>query len=170
LDHQAWAPQATALAGRYRVVVPDLRGHGESPIAGAFRFGDVVADIEALLDEIGAAAPVVLGGLSLGGNAAPQHVPTDDTVPEHVPAEDTVPGYALGCATSADTAPHDRARPDARDSRRPTVGPEAVADAKSCGIASRTASVRSVDGFTCGQSDAGVAELEARGRGCGSGW
>ena len=30
LDHRAWAPQVEALQGRFRLVVPDLRAHGES--------------------------------------------------------------------------------------------------------------------------------------------
>lgn len=74
LDHHAWAPQAAALTGRYRVVLPDLRGHGESEMADEFRFGDVVADIEALLDEVATDAPLAIGGLSLGGNIAQEIV------------------------------------------------------------------------------------------------
>jgi pimeloyl-ACP methyl ester carboxylesterase len=77
LDHQAWNVQVDDLAGGYRVVVPDLRGHGESPLTGAFRFDDAVDDIAALLDEVDTGAPVVLGGLSLGGNIAQEIVYRD---------------------------------------------------------------------------------------------
>ena len=73
LDHHAWDAQVEALRRRYRVVVPDLRGHGESSLAGRFRFGDALDDVEALLDAVAAGAPGVpltLGGLSLGGNLA----------------------------------------------------------------------------------------------------
>ena len=53
---------------------PDLRGHGESPLAGEFRFSDAVDDVVALLDAIDFGAPLALGGLSLGGNIAQEVV------------------------------------------------------------------------------------------------
>ena len=77
LDHHAWDAQVDDLAGRYRVVTPDLRGHGESPLTGHFRFDDAVDDIAALLDEVDTGTPVVLGGLSLGGNIAQEIVYRD---------------------------------------------------------------------------------------------
>ena len=69
LDHHAWDAQVEALATRYRVVVPDLRGHGESTLQGAFRFDDAVDDVAALPDEVDDGAPLVLGGLSLGATS-----------------------------------------------------------------------------------------------------
>ena len=36
LDHRAWDAQVDELTPQYRVVVPDLRGHGESTLEGAF--------------------------------------------------------------------------------------------------------------------------------------
>ena len=77
LDHQAWDDQVDGLAPRYRVVVPDLRGHGESRLDEDFRFDDAVDDIAALLDEVDTGTPVVLGGLSLGGNIAQEIVYRD---------------------------------------------------------------------------------------------
>ncbi len=74
LDHRAWDAQVHGLAGRYRVVVPDLPGHGESVLEGAFRFDDAVDDVAALLDEVDTGAPMVLAGLSLGGNLAQEVV------------------------------------------------------------------------------------------------
>ena len=74
LDGHAWAAQVAALRDRYRVVVPDLRGHGASVMDGRFTFDDAVADVLALLYELGldaaAGVPVALVGLSLGGNIA----------------------------------------------------------------------------------------------------
>ena len=67
LDHRAWDPQTEALAEAFRVVVPDLRGHGESD--GRFDFEETVQDILALLDH-GRSPEVVLVGLSLGANVA----------------------------------------------------------------------------------------------------
>jgi pimeloyl-ACP methyl ester carboxylesterase len=72
LDRTFWEPQVRALRSRYRVVVPDLRGFGETP------HGDVpvngpelmAEDVRALLDHLAIAEPVVLGGLSMGGYVA----------------------------------------------------------------------------------------------------
>jgi 3-oxoadipate enol-lactonase len=67
LDHRAWAPQIDALSGRFRIVAPDLRGHGVS--GGRFGFRAAVDDVLAVLD----ALPIelcLLVGLSLGGNIA----------------------------------------------------------------------------------------------------
>ena len=77
LDHHAWDAQVETLSARYRVVVPDLRGHGESSLDGTFRFDDAVDDVAALLDEVDTGTPVVLGGLSLGGNIAQEIVYRD---------------------------------------------------------------------------------------------
>jgi 3-oxoadipate enol-lactonase len=77
LDHDAWEAQVAGLGGRYRVVVPDLRGHGESTLEGAFRFDDAVDDVAALLDEVDTGRPVALVGLSLGGNIAEEIVYRD---------------------------------------------------------------------------------------------
>jgi 3-oxoadipate enol-lactonase len=35
LDHHAWDDQVEALRHRFRVVVPDLRGHGQSTMEGS---------------------------------------------------------------------------------------------------------------------------------------
>jgi 3-oxoadipate enol-lactonase len=65
-----WDPQVPALAERYRVVTYDTRGHGESPApAGPYTRDDLVDDLVALLDEVGAPRAHV-AGLSLGGMTA----------------------------------------------------------------------------------------------------
>lgn len=73
LDGESWAGQVEALEGDYRVVVPDLRGHGASTMDGRFEFEAAVEDVLALLDEIDAER-VALVGLSLGGNIAQEIV------------------------------------------------------------------------------------------------
>jgi pimeloyl-ACP methyl ester carboxylesterase len=65
LDHRAWSPQTEALQERFRLVIPDLRAHGES--SGGFDFDAAVQDVLALIDELSVGS-VVLVGLSLGGN------------------------------------------------------------------------------------------------------
>ena len=65
-----WDPQVPALAERYRVVTYDARGHGESPAPpGPYTLDDLVDDLVALLDEVGAERAHV-AGLSLGGMTA----------------------------------------------------------------------------------------------------
>ncbi len=63
--------QLTGLADRARVIVPDLRGFGDSPGPGDSEPSiDVMADdVAALLDRIGIRT-CVLGGISMGGYVA----------------------------------------------------------------------------------------------------
>jgi pimeloyl-ACP methyl ester carboxylesterase len=64
-----WDGQVDALAGRYRLIVWDMRGHGQSDSPGdqaAYSHDATVADMAAVLDTCGVDAAVV-GGLSLGG-------------------------------------------------------------------------------------------------------
>jgi 3-oxoadipate enol-lactonase len=65
-----WDPQVPALAERFRVVTYDTRGHGDSPApAGPYTLDDLVDDLVALLDEVGAERAHI-AGLSLGGMTA----------------------------------------------------------------------------------------------------
>jgi 3-oxoadipate enol-lactonase len=67
-NRSMWRPQATAAAtAGWRVVVPDLRGYGETNVVpGKTPFDVFAADLAALLDHL-AIQKVVLGGLSMGG-------------------------------------------------------------------------------------------------------
>jgi 3-oxoadipate enol-lactonase/4-carboxymuconolactone decarboxylase len=65
-----WDPQAAALAQSFRVIRPDLRGHGLSQVtAGPYTIEQLANDSLALLDALGVEAAHV-GGLSLGGFVA----------------------------------------------------------------------------------------------------
>jgi pimeloyl-ACP methyl ester carboxylesterase len=66
-----WTPLVPALVPGWRLVVPDLRGHGESdwPATPAYRLDDLVADLDAVRNAL-APGPVVLAGHSMGGRAA----------------------------------------------------------------------------------------------------
>ena len=60
-----WTPQIEALSEHFRVVTYDTRGHGESPAPeGPYVLDDLVDDLIALLDEVGAERAHV-AGLSL---------------------------------------------------------------------------------------------------------
>ena len=76
LDHRSWDAQRAPLQSRYRIVVPDLRAHGESMTADAFSFAAAVDDVEALLDDLDLHR-IGLIGLSLGGNIAQEIVYRD---------------------------------------------------------------------------------------------
>jgi len=70
-DHTMWQPQIDAFSGRYKVIVPDLRGYGKSglPESGVSRFEDYSADILQLLDILKVDSFHV-AGLSMGGQLA----------------------------------------------------------------------------------------------------
>lgn len=69
-DHAMWAPQAAALARGYRVITPDLRGHGGSGAPdGDYSLARLGRDALCLIDTLGAAS-VAVCGLSLGGLVA----------------------------------------------------------------------------------------------------
>ncbi|MFI6486955.1 alpha/beta fold hydrolase [Streptomyces sp. NPDC050564] len=69
-DHTMWAPQIAAFSAARRVIAPDLRGYGASPvIPGLTPLSTFAEDIAALLDELGV-AEFVLAGLSMGGQIA----------------------------------------------------------------------------------------------------
>jgi len=73
LSSAMWLEQRNGLAEICRVITPDLRGFGGSPLpedsSGQPSLDDAADDIAALLDRLGLDR-VVLGGLSMGGYVA----------------------------------------------------------------------------------------------------
>jgi pimeloyl-ACP methyl ester carboxylesterase len=66
-NRSMWREQREALVANYRVITPDLRGHGETTVtAEPATMEEMARDVDALLDklEIGR---VTIGGLSMGG-------------------------------------------------------------------------------------------------------
>jgi len=68
-NHEFWLPVAESLATRYRVVLPDLRGHGDSGVGeGPATMEKHAADIIRVMDDADVGrAPLV--GVSIGGYA-----------------------------------------------------------------------------------------------------
>jgi len=66
-NHEFWLPVADALATRYRVILPDLRGHGESGVGeGPATMEKHAADLARVMDDADVGrAPLI--GVSIGG-------------------------------------------------------------------------------------------------------
>ena len=65
-----WFTAFGPLSQRYRVIAPDLRGHGRGIRSRRrFRLADCADDVAALLDQLGA-EPAIVVGYSMGGPVA----------------------------------------------------------------------------------------------------
>lgn len=65
-----WREQATVLARQFRVINPDLRGHGRSgDVTSPFSLYDAAGDVVAILDHLGIDRAIWCG-LSIGGMVA----------------------------------------------------------------------------------------------------
>ncbi|MFZ0686579.1 MAG: alpha/beta fold hydrolase [Terriglobales bacterium] len=66
-NHEFWNPVAAALDSRYRLILPDLRGHGESEIGeGPALMGKHAGDVARVLDAAGVGKAAFIG-CSIGG-------------------------------------------------------------------------------------------------------
>jgi len=66
-----WEPQVSGVGSIYRIIAPDLRGHGDSPAPeGVYTMDEMADDVLELLGTLHLDGPVVLGGLSMGGYVA----------------------------------------------------------------------------------------------------
>ena len=70
LSRRMWDGVVAGLEGRWRLIVPDLRGHGESHASDAATMRLYAADLASLLDELEETRPVTLVGMSMGGYIA----------------------------------------------------------------------------------------------------
>ncbi len=69
VNHEFWLPVADRLATRYRIIMPDLRGHGNSGVGeGPATMDKHAADIAQVMNDAGVGrAPLI--GVSIGGYA-----------------------------------------------------------------------------------------------------
>jgi 3-oxoadipate enol-lactonase len=69
-NRSMWDEQVAALTPRYRVITPDLRGHGETMVTGSPATMDEMArDVSVLMETLDISRATV-GGLSMGGYVA----------------------------------------------------------------------------------------------------
>lgn len=66
MDHEMFAPQVAALAGRLRIITLDARGHGRTDAGVPFDYWDLARDVLALMDHLEIPA-ATLAGMSQGG-------------------------------------------------------------------------------------------------------
>ncbi|HYG99182.1 MAG TPA: alpha/beta hydrolase [Terriglobales bacterium] len=66
-NHDVWVPVAEALSTRYRLILPDLRGHGDSTAGdGPATMEKHAADLRRVLEDAGVGR-AVFAGVSIGG-------------------------------------------------------------------------------------------------------
>lgn len=71
LNHAMWSAQLDAFDKTYRVIAPDLRGHGASSVTeGTVTMRQMADDVAGLLDAMKINTPITLCGLSMGGYVA----------------------------------------------------------------------------------------------------
>lgn len=71
LNRKMWQPQRQELSSSFRLILPDLRGHGEStPTEGEYSMNLLAEDCAFLLDQLGITQPITVCGLSMGGYIA----------------------------------------------------------------------------------------------------
>ena len=75
LDHSMWAAQIDAMAKSCRVIAPDLRGFGQSPLGNAdpqrcISMEQYADELEQLLIVLSIREPLILVGFSMGGYIA----------------------------------------------------------------------------------------------------
>jgi pimeloyl-ACP methyl ester carboxylesterase len=138
---QMWRGQIEALSRDYKLIVWDMRGHGQSDYpgdAGAYSEAATVADMAALLDASGEESAIV-GGLSLGGYMSLAfHLAHPDRV-RALLIVDTGPGFRKDEAREAWN--HNARNSAARYER------DGLARLAKGGVETRTSTHRSADGL-----------------------
>src|SRR3990172_6878349 len=93
LDHTIWNEVVPILEDDFDLIIPDLRGFGQSDVVEAqYTMADMAADIAALLDELGI-GNAYIAGHSMGGYVALAFV---RNYPERVLGLGLVSSQALG--------------------------------------------------------------------------
>ncbi len=91
----SWAPQVEALSQKYRFIVYDMRGHGQTDSPSelsAYSMDILIEDQRQLLQRLGVKQAAV-GGLSLGGSVAMRFYIKHPGVVRTLVLADTAPGF-----------------------------------------------------------------------------
>ncbi len=70
LSHRLWTPMVERLGDDYMLIMPDLRGLGQTEATDTCTMAMFADDLKALLDSLDVTEPVVVVGLSMGGYVA----------------------------------------------------------------------------------------------------
>jgi 3-oxoadipate enol-lactonase len=156
-DHHDWNGITQHLAKRYRVLVPDLRGHGASDRPGTYPIPEMAEDVAGLLEVLGVDRAVVVGH-SLGGMVAYHLAMNHPARVSRLVIEDSVPPVPM--RGRAPLVEDDSAGFDWRmmhDTERQFLNPD---PAWSAGLARITAPTLVLSGGAASPFDAG--DLAAR--------
>lgn len=125
-----WSEAAALLAGDYRLIIPDLPGHGESePATGPITYAAMLEGITAVIDQEAKDCKVIVAGNSMGGWLAMLYAFDHPNRVERLVLED-----ASGMAWLLDVPLQPKTREEAARVMRAVHGPnadtsEAVLDA-----------------------------------------
>lgn len=109
----SWQPVARRLASRYRVICPDLRGHGDSSwAADGYRTAAFVTDLRAVADAL-IGGPFDLVGHSLGARIAIAYAGTYRRAIRHLVVSDVGPETSREAALRARASATRTLRPGA---------------------------------------------------------
>ncbi|MBN1371287.1 MAG: alpha/beta fold hydrolase [Anaerolineaceae bacterium] len=110
-DHSLWNEVAAHLESETRLLLPDLRGYGLSPVPdGIYTMESMAADLKALLDRLGVQR-VALAGHSMGGYVA---LAFAEAYPERLAGLAMVTSAAAADAPERKTARYQQAEEIAR--------------------------------------------------------
>jgi pimeloyl-ACP methyl ester carboxylesterase len=108
-DSNDWNWQLPEFESKYRVIAPDLRGHGRSEVmpSGAYAPADYVADIEALISSKHAGRKFIIVGHSMGGQIAARVAARRPDLVGAVVSIDGALGFSSGAAKLFAKTVHD---------------------------------------------------------------
>jgi len=148
LDHTIWDEVLPLLENEFDIILPDLRGFGQSDVVESqYKIADMAADIAALLDQLGI-EDAIIAGHSMGGYVSLAFVSAH---PKHVAGLGLIASQA-----SADPPERKQGRYDAAEEIMKT-GVQPVAESMSAKLTPDKRVQTYVRGLIAAQQPAGLA-------------